>query len=187
VLQRRSKQCRGTGLYSPTSASSFCVWRLSTSSWLRQQYKVGQGSVSYNIFYLHHHGLSPGYFFGTASYVLEHIDIYVASRRTCTSASSPPLLEMSESGSSSSTQAPGQSDKGISALNKALAKVDLDGHDLPPSPAPSSPRNGRQYAIATELVFSEGTDQYNASSVPIYQVCGRQKARSRPPLLVANC
>lgn len=52
---------------------------------------------------------------------------------------------------------------------KALRDVDLDGHDLPPSPAPSSPRNGRRYALATELVFTEGSDQYNASSVPIYQ------------------
>ncbi|KAL9625739.1 MAG: hypothetical protein Q9160_000059 [Pyrenula sp. 1 TL-2023] len=56
-----------------------------------------------------------------------------------------------------------------SALNKAFAHVDLDGHDLPPSPAPSSPRNGRRYALATELVYTEGTDQYNASSTPIYQ------------------
>jgi len=56
-------------------------------------------------------------------------------------------------------------------MSKAFAHVDLDGHDLPPSPAPSSPRGGRQYAIATQLVYSEGNDQYNASSVPIYQVC----------------
>lgn len=51
----------------------------------------------------------------------------------------------------------------------AFSQVDLDGHDLPPSPAPSSPRNGRQYSIATQLVYSEGNDQYNASSTPIYQ------------------
>ncbi|KAK5939714.1 cystathionine beta-lyase [Knufia obscura] len=57
----------------------------------------------------------------------------------------------------------------LNALGKALAQVDLDGHDLPPSPAPSSPRSGRQYSIATQLVYSEGNDQYNASSVPIYQ------------------
>lgn len=50
-----------------------------------------------------------------------------------------------------------------------MQNVDLDGHDLPPSPAPSSPRNGRKYALATELVFTESNDQYNASSVPIYQ------------------
>ncbi|KAL8783158.1 MAG: hypothetical protein Q9195_009471 [Heterodermia aff. obscurata] len=52
---------------------------------------------------------------------------------------------------------------------KAFSKIDLDGHNLPPSPAPSSPRNGRKYAFATELVFTEGNDQYNASSTPIYQ------------------
>jgi cysteine-S-conjugate beta-lyase len=54
-------------------------------------------------------------------------------------------------------------------LAKAFQHIDLDGHDLPPSPAPSSPRSGRRYALATELVYTEGTDQYNASSVPIYQ------------------
>jgi len=49
-------------------------------------------------------------------------------------------------------------------------RVDLDGHDLPPSPAPSSPRNGRRrYALATELVYTESKDQYGASSMPIYQ------------------
>ncbi|KAG5932084.1 homoserine O- acetyltransferase [Claviceps pazoutovae] len=55
--------------------------------------------------------------------------------------------------------------------NSALAEsTDLDGHDLPPSPASSSPRNGRRrYALATELVFTEGKDQYGASSIPIYQ------------------
>jgi cystathionine beta-lyase len=53
---------------------------------------------------------------------------------------------------------------------KAPAKLDLDGHHLPPSPAPSSPRHGRKYALMTELVYTESTDQYNASSVPIYQV-----------------
>lgn len=57
----------------------------------------------------------------------------------------------------------------VTAMSKAFSEVDLDGHDLPPSPAPSSPRNGRQYSIATQLVYSEGNDQYNASSVPIYQ------------------
>ena len=51
-----------------------------------------------------------------------------------------------------------------------FSKIDLDGHDFPPSPAPSSPRNGRRYAFATELVYTEGNDQYNASSTPIYQV-----------------
>ncbi|QDS69468.1 homoserine O- acetyltransferase [Venturia effusa] len=52
---------------------------------------------------------------------------------------------------------------------KALTVTDLDGHDLPPSPAPSSPHNGRRYALATELVYTESNDQYNASSMPIYQ------------------
>lgn len=56
------------------------------------------------------------------------------------------------------------------SIGKAMQGLDLDGHQLPPSPAPSSPRNGRKYALATELVFTEGTDQYGASSVPIYQV-----------------
>merc|ERR1712014_330021 len=50
-----------------------------------------------------------------------------------------------------------------------MKHLDLDGHDLPPSPAPSSPSNGRKYALATELVYTEGNDQYNSSSVPIYQ------------------
>ncbi|ORY63096.1 Cys/Met metabolism PLP-dependent enzyme-domain-containing protein [Pseudomassariella vexata] len=55
-------------------------------------------------------------------------------------------------------------------INKAFSKVDLDGHDLPPSPAPSSPANGRRrYALATELVYTESKDQYGASSIPIYQ------------------
>ena len=54
-------------------------------------------------------------------------------------------------------------------IGKALKHIDLDGHDLPPSPAPSSPSNGRKYALATELVYTESNDQYNASSMPIYQ------------------
>jgi len=54
-------------------------------------------------------------------------------------------------------------------LEKASTALDLDGHALPPSPAPSSPRNGRRYALATELVYSENGDQYNSSSMPIYQ------------------
>ncbi|KAF2836036.1 cystathionine beta-lyase MetG [Patellaria atrata CBS 101060] len=57
----------------------------------------------------------------------------------------------------------------VAALSKNFQTVDIDGHDLPPSPAPSTPRNGRKYALATELVYTEGSDQYNASSVPIYQ------------------
>jgi cystathionine beta-lyase len=40
---------------------------------------------------------------------------------------------------------------------------------LPPSPAPSSPRNLRRYHIDTELVYTESSDQYRSSSVPIYQ------------------
>ncbi|PVI06294.1 cystathionine beta-lyase-like protein [Periconia macrospinosa] len=56
-----------------------------------------------------------------------------------------------------------------SAVGKVITAHDIDGHDLPPSPAPSTPRNGRKYALMTELVYTEGTDQYNASSVPIYQ------------------
>ncbi|MCJ1252060.1 cystathionine beta-lyase [Trapelia coarctata] len=61
------------------------------------------------------------------------------------------------------------STKKPNALGKAFSNLDLDGHNLPPSPAPSSPRNGRKYALATELVYTEGSDQYNASSTPIYQ------------------
>lgn len=56
------------------------------------------------------------------------------------------------------------------AANKAISKLDLDGHNLPPSPAPSSPQVGRRrYALATELVYTESKDQYGASSMPIYQ------------------
>ena len=54
-------------------------------------------------------------------------------------------------------------------IGKAMKHLDLDGHDLPPSPAPSSPSNGKKYALATELVYTESNDQYNSSSVPIYQ------------------
>ncbi|KAM3508835.1 hypothetical protein MY10362_000961 [Beauveria mimosiformis] len=53
----------------------------------------------------------------------------------------------------------------------ATSKINVvDSLSLPPSPAPSSPRNGRRrYALATELVYTEGKDQYGASSTPIYQ------------------
>lgn len=54
-------------------------------------------------------------------------------------------------------------------VDKVVTQIDLDGHNLPPSPAPSSPRNGRKYALATELVYTETTDQYGSSSMPIYQ------------------
>lgn len=40
---------------------------------------------------------------------------------------------------------------------------------IPPSPAPSSPRNFRQYSLDTELVYTDASDQYRSSSVPIYQ------------------
>lgn len=62
----------------------------------------------------------------------------------------------------------------LSPVGKAMSKIDLDGNDLPPSPAPSSPRTGKRYAFATELVYTEGGDQYNASSTPIYQVRGQE-------------
>jgi hypothetical protein len=66
--------------------------------------------------------------------------------------------------------APGSGPPNGGTAKKPFPRVDLNGHDLPPSPAPSSPRNGRRYAVATELVYTEGNDQYNASSMPIYQV-----------------
>lgn len=75
---------------------------------------------------------------------------------------------MSAQGSDARNGAPGPS--GTNAVKKPFPQIDIDGHDLPPSPAPSSPRTGRRYALATELVYTEGGDQYNASSVPIYQV-----------------
>jgi cysteine-S-conjugate beta-lyase len=60
--------------------------------------------------------------------------------------------------------------QGAAGAGKGPGKIDLDGHDLPPSPAPSTPQNGRRrYALATELVYTESSDQYGASSVPIYQ------------------
>ncbi|ROT34819.1 cystathionine beta-lyase [Sodiomyces alkalinus F11] len=56
-------------------------------------------------------------------------------------------------------------------MSDPLKRLDLDGHEMPPSPAPSSPRTGgrRRYALATELVYTETKDQYGASSIPIYQ------------------
>ncbi|TGO34769.1 hypothetical protein BHYA_0183g00210 [Botrytis hyacinthi] len=69
---------------------------------------------------------------------------------------------------SGSSQASGAG-KANGAPNKTFPHIDLDGHNLPPSPAPSSPHNGRRYALATELVYTETKDQYGASSMPIYQ------------------
>lgn len=77
-----------------------------------------------------------------------------------------PATAMSAPGSGIPNAASGSS----SGVKKGFPQVDLSGNDLPPSPAPSSPHTGRRYNIATELVFTEGSDQYNASSVPIYQV-----------------
>lgn len=65
--------------------------------------------------------------------------------------------------------APNDGPKKTGPLGKTMQTVDLDGHNLPPSPAPSSPHTGRKYALATELVYTESSDQYNASSTPIYQ------------------
>ena len=82
-------------------------------------------------------------------------------------------LNMPSSSRSSDASDPRPSflaDKRLHGLKAGMPPaVDLDGHDFPPSPAPSSPRSGRQYNIATQLVYSEGNDQYNASSMPIYQ------------------
>lgn len=56
------------------------------------------------------------------------------------------------------------------SIEKAFNKqLDLDGHELPPSPASSSPSNEKRYTLATELVYTDAGDQYNASSMPIYQ------------------
>ncbi|RPB26016.1 cystathionine beta-l [Terfezia boudieri ATCC MYA-4762] len=65
-------------------------------------------------------------------------------------------------------------------LARAFRHTDLEGHDLPPSPTPSSPRNGRRYAMATELVYTEHGDQYHSSSVPIYQTATFKQTSSRP-------
>lgn len=59
--------------------------------------------------------------------------------------------------------------KGSLPGKSGTAPLDLDGHNLPPSPAPSTPHTTRRYAMATELVHSENNDQYGASSMPIYQ------------------
>ncbi|ODQ63754.1 cystathionine beta-lyase-like protein [Nadsonia fulvescens var. elongata DSM 6958] len=41
--------------------------------------------------------------------------------------------------------------------------------ELPLSPTPSTRGETRRYTLETELVYSDCTDQYNSSSVPIYQ------------------
>lgn len=66
--------------------------------------------------------------------------------------------------------APNRLSPASKAASNVFTAVDLDGHALPPSPAPSSPFSGRRrYALATELVYTESKDQYGASSIPIYQ------------------
>ncbi|EEH38678.1 cystathionine beta-lyase [Paracoccidioides lutzii Pb01] len=61
------------------------------------------------------------------------------------------------------------SDKAKIIPRKTMSRIDVVGHNLPPSPAPSSPHACRRYALATELVYTEGNDQFNSSSMPIYQ------------------
>lgn len=105
------------------------------------------------------------------------VSIPVLSLLTVPSSSpkSPSPLKSPPRPAAMSAPAPSSSD----VLKKAVPHVDIDGHNLPPSPAPSSPRTGRKYAIATELVYTESNDQYNASSVPIYQVShGGSRPRS---------
>ncbi|CRK33450.1 hypothetical protein BN1708_001128 [Verticillium longisporum] len=69
---------------------------------------------------------------------------------------------------------------GPSKPSELSKRLDLDGHDLPPSPAPSSPRNGRRrYALATELVYTETNDQYGSSSIPIYQSATFKQSSAR--------
>jgi len=63
----------------------------------------------------------------------------------------------------------GSNNPTASSISKAFSKIDNSGNNFPPSPAPSTPTNGRKYALATELVYTENSDQYDASSVPIYQ------------------
>ncbi|PHH71464.1 hypothetical protein CDD80_5248 [Ophiocordyceps camponoti-rufipedis] len=61
----------------------------------------------------------------------------------------------------------------------SLKRVERTGNSFPPSPAPSTPRNGRRrYALATELVYTETKDQYGASSIPIYQSATFKQASS---------
>lgn len=100
--------------------------------------------------------------------------ILTAFLRPSSSSSDPRSIPSSDSvvlpPNPAAMSAPGPEPSSSTMLKKAFPHVDTDGHDLPPSPAPSSPRAGKRYAIATELVYTESNDQYNASSVPIYQV-----------------
>ncbi|CCU74392.1 cystathionine beta-lyase/STR3/MetG [Blumeria hordei DH14] len=57
----------------------------------------------------------------------------------------------------------------LKAVGSAVPLVDSQNNDLPPSPASSTPQEGRKYAFATELLFTDNKDQYGASSMPIYQ------------------
>lgn len=59
------------------------------------------------------------------------------------------------------------------------APVDLDGHNLPPTPSTSSPNNGRKLAFATELVYNDPQDQYGSSSIPIYQSATFKQSSSK--------
>lgn len=126
----------------------------------------------------------PTSFFHSISAVPRYLYHWHPPYRLCSSSSVPstsraprpnllalPLFKVFKQALSanmaSSTPSEGNTSKSSTGRAK---KTDLDGHDLPPSPAPSSPRNGRRrYALATELVYTEGKDQYGASSIPIYQ------------------
>lgn len=50
-------------------------------------------------------------------------------------------------------------------LNKSL---DLDGHELPPTPSTGSPSNEKRWNLATELVYAEHDDANHSSSYPLY-------------------
>lgn len=68
-----------------------------------------------------------------------------------------------------------QENPSASAVAERLASLNVHSNpaardgSAPPSPAPSSPRAHRRYNIDTELVWTENSDQYKSSSVPIYQ------------------
>lgn len=97
---------------------------------------------------------------------LKSLSAYTHTPLFTPSLASAPPCSKAMSAPSGAPAAQGQSNP----IKKQFPHVDLEGNDLPPSPAPSSPHAGRRYNIATELVFTESGDQYNASSVPIYQV-----------------